>query len=160
MNAQTTRTAVARPSPMNAVSRELFISAAAADAVTPTYLRATVADFQPHVLHQNVHGRTIHVMTRCSSRSKEVHRVPLSLHTRRSTHSARRADDDAGSIQSALCFGRCKMRGPRIFYFLHGSDPIAQLGSNALAPAVTAALDLVGRQALFPLTGSCSLVLL
>ena len=37
---------------------------------------------------------------------------------------------------------------------------MAQLGSNALASAVTAALDLVGRQALFSLTGSCFLVLL
>ena len=29
--------------------------------------------------------------------------------------------------------------------FVQGSDPIAQLGSNGLAPAVTAALDMVGR---------------
>ena len=40
------------------------------------------------------------------------------------------------------------------------SDPVPQLGSNALAPAVTATLDLVGRQPLFSLTGYCFLVLL
>ena len=32
---------------MNAVSRDRFTPAAAADAVTPTYLRATAADFHP-----------------------------------------------------------------------------------------------------------------
>ena len=63
-------------------------------------------------------------------------------------------------VESALCFGKSKMRGPPAFHFLHGSDPIAQLGCNALAPAVAAALDLVVRQALFSLTGSCFLVLL
>ena len=35
----------------------------------------------PHVLHQNVYGRAIHVVTRCSSHSKGVHRVLLILHT-------------------------------------------------------------------------------
>ena len=43
------------------------------------------------------------------------------------------------------------MLGPRTFRFLHGSDPIAKLGSNALAPIVRAVLDLVSRQALFSL---------
>ena len=32
---------------MYAVSRKRFASAAVADAVTPTYLRATVADYHP-----------------------------------------------------------------------------------------------------------------
>ena len=61
-------------------------------------------------------------------------------------------------VASTPCFGRSKMRGPSVF--LRGSNPIANLGYNALALAVTAALDLVGRQALFSLTGSCFLVLL
>ena len=48
VNAQTARTEVGRPPRwMPFLSRERFIPAAAADAVTPTYLRATVADFHP-----------------------------------------------------------------------------------------------------------------
>ena len=39
---------------MNAVSQECFIPAAAADAVTPTYLRAMVADFTPHTSEERL----------------------------------------------------------------------------------------------------------
>ena len=45
-------------------------------------------------------------------------------------------------------------------FFSRSSDPIAQLGSNGLAPADTTALDMVCKQALFPLTSSCLLMLL
>ena len=66
---------------MNAVSRDRFTPAAAVDAVTPTYLRATAADFHP--TYKNVHGRNVHVMARRPSHSEGVHRVPIIFHASR-----------------------------------------------------------------------------
>lgn len=72
---------------MIAFSRESLTPAGAA---TPTYLRAT-ADFHSHVIHQNLHGCTVHAMARRPSHPEGVHRVPLILHVRR-THMDLEAD--------------------------------------------------------------------
>ena len=69
------------PTSTGDVSRERFTSfAAAAYAVTPTYLCAMTANFYPGYSNKNVHGRTIYVR---SSRSEGVHRVPRILHASR-----------------------------------------------------------------------------
>ena len=47
-----------------------------------TYLRATDADF--HSTNSNVHGRSVHDMTRRPSHSEGVHCVPLILNASRS----------------------------------------------------------------------------
>ena len=60
---------------IDAIPRECFTPAAAADAVSPTYLRAMVADLHPRI-HKNVHGRSVHDATRHPSHSEGVHRVP------------------------------------------------------------------------------------
>lgn len=66
---------------MVAVSRER-LTPTGAD--TPICLRATDANFHPHVIHQNARGCTAHVMARRPSYPEGVHRVPLILHVRRS----------------------------------------------------------------------------
>ena len=57
---------------MNAVWRERFTPATAADAVNPMCL--CVCDgcgLSPHVPHKNAHGRTVHLMARYSSQPGE-----------------------------------------------------------------------------------------
>ena len=64
---------------MNAFSRERFNPGAASIYVIPTY-QVSVCDgygLPPHVLHKNILGRALHVMTRRSSLPGGVHRVPL-----------------------------------------------------------------------------------
>ena len=73
----------------NAVSLERFTSASAVDAVTPTVplLDLSACDGcgrLPHVFNKNVHGRTVHDMTRRSSHSEGAHRVPLIIDANRS----------------------------------------------------------------------------
>ena len=57
---------------MNAVWRERFTPATAADAVNPMCL--CVCDgcgLSPHVPHKNAHGRTVHLIARCPSQPGE-----------------------------------------------------------------------------------------
>ena len=56
---------------MNAVSRERFTPATAADAVNPLCRACDGCGLSPHVLHKNAHGRTAHFMGRHPSYTEE-----------------------------------------------------------------------------------------